>query len=141
MRIITNGCFDLFHDGHKHILSIALEWADRDEVLILMNSDSSIRELKGEGRPISDEGQRRHQITMWIKEMYPLARATIATFSTEEQLAEIIDEFGPDLLLKGNDRPDTRDIVGSDKWPVCIIPRLRRDGEDISTTGLSNEKK
>lgn len=136
MRILANGCFDLFHDGHKYILSTALEWAERDEVLILLNSDTSIRELKGESRPINKEDQRRHQITMWIKDMYPLSKVTISTFSTEEQLSEMIDEFGPDIILKGNDRPDTRDIVGSDKWPVCIIPRLHKDGKDISTSDL-----
>lgn len=136
MKIVTNGCFDLFHDGHKHILSMAIEWAGRDELLILMNSDSSIKELKGESRPIDNEGQRRYLITTWIKKMYPLAKVTIATFNTEEELYEMINEFNPEMLLKGNDRPDIRDIVGSDKYPVCIIPRLQRDGKDISTSNL-----
>ena len=134
MRIVVNGCFDLFHDGHRYILSRAFEWAE--EILVLINTDVSIKELKGENRPVNNEGQRRHDIIQWIKYCDKEDIVTIAEFATEEQLKEMIDEFKPDIILKGNDRPDTRDIVGSDKWPVCIIPRLNKDGKPISTTAI-----
>jgi D-beta-D-heptose 7-phosphate kinase/D-beta-D-heptose 1-phosphate adenosyltransferase len=136
MKIIVNGCFDLFHDGHKYILGIACNWADKGELLILLNSDYSVKELKGENRPINNENTRRYNITQFCRQFYPKTCIAIAPFSTEEELSKYIDEYKPDMIIKGNDRPDVRDIIGSKNWPVCIIPRLKKDGKEISTSNL-----
>ena len=136
MKIIVNGCFDLFHDGHRYLLGLACDWAGKGEVLVLLNSDHSVKELKGENRPIDNEDNRRYNITQFCRESSPETRLAIAPFSTEEELAKYIDEFQPDMIVKGNDRPDVRDIVGSENWPICIVPRLKKEGKDISTTGM-----
>jgi hypothetical protein len=61
----------------------------------------------------------------------------IVPFNTEEELAKAINSFCPTVIVKGNDRPDVRKIVGSDKWPVMIIPRMMDDkGNDISTSKI-----
>lgn len=140
MRIVTNGCFDLFHDGHKHIISTALEWAHREDVLILMNSDLSVNKLKGDGRPIENYEKRINNISTWIKNTYPLSKVKIIEFNTEKELKDLINKFEPDIILKGNDRTNITEIVGSDKWAVCILPRLEKSGEVISTTNIIKKK-
>lgn len=138
MRIILNGCFDLFHDGHKHLITKALQWSDHGTVLILLNSDNSIKRLKGLDRPHNTYDVRKEQIlalkSEWClhNKKYPVFY--IVKFNTEKELNKLIDNFEPDLIIKGNDRPDVRDIVGSDNWPVCIVPRLKDKNGDISTT-------
>ena len=64
----------------------------------------------------------------------------IRIFQTEDQLESIINNFKPDIIIKGNDRPDIRTVLGSKNWPVCIIPRLKdKEGKDFSTTRKLNE--
>ena len=139
MRIVVNGCFDLFHKGHEYILSKALEWAgEGGAIKVLLNSDYSIRWLKGPDRPINKYEIREATIQAFIKQWcldrmcYPQWKVVL--FDVEEQLSIRINEFKPDMILKGNDRFDIREIVGSDKWPVCILPRL----PGYSTTEIVN---
>ncbi len=141
MKIVVNGCFDLFHDGHKYLLSKALSWSNHEEVLVLINSDSSVRSIKGDRRPIQSIEDRCHHvrsfITNWCSSCMEYPTSYITEFDTEEQLKNLIDKFKPDIILKGNDRTDVKTIVGSDNWPVCILPRIKdKDGNDISTTSL-----
>jgi D-beta-D-heptose 7-phosphate kinase/D-beta-D-heptose 1-phosphate adenosyltransferase len=144
MKIVVNGCFDLFHDGHKHIISKALKWSNHGHILILLNSDASVQNLKGTERPIDSFDVRKKNIedfkTIWcsINGEHPVS--TIKEFSSEAQLEKLIDKFEPDMILKGNDRTDVRDIVGSTRWAVCILPRItNKDGNIISTTLLTRE--
>lgn len=140
MRIIANGVFDLFHEGHKHLLNQAVKMAG--EIFILLNTDSSAHKLKGPGKPSDNFGQRWDNIQAYLGGMKAFCRPNfhIIPFDSEAQLKMMIDSLAPDMILKGNDRPDVRDIVGSDKWPVCIIPRLKdKDGQDISTTRMIEE--
>jgi len=136
MRIILNGCFDCLHDGHRYLIIKALRWARRGELLILLNSDNSIQKLKGSDRPKDTFQIRQKNIGLLRRHLYPhFRRMNIVEFDTEEQLESLINNFEPDLILKGNDRPDVREIIGSVNWPVCIIPRLKdKNGKDISTT-------
>jgi len=136
MKIIVNGCFDLFHNGHRYLLGLACDWADKGELLVLLNSDHSVKELKGENRPVDNEDIRRYNITKFCRETSPKIHLAIACFSTEKQLTTMIDDYEPDMIIKGNDRPDVRNIIGSKNWPVCIIPRLKKNGEDISTSSF-----
>jgi len=141
MRIVVNGCFDLFHKGHEYILSKALEWAgDGGAVKVLLNSDYSIRQLKGLGRPVNKyevrEAAVQAFIRQWCLDRMSYPPRDITWFDVEEQLGKLIDQFRPDMILKGNDRFDIREIVGSDKWPVCILPRL----PGYSTTEIVNDR-
>ena len=141
--IIINGCFDCFHAGHQYLIHVARIWASK-RVVVLLNSDSSVKRLKGIGRPINDFDTRVKNINEYWKSLHylDLAHLELYAFNTEKQLAEIIDKLEPSMILKGNDRPDVREIVGSDKWPVCILPRLKdKDNKDISTTRKIEEFK
>lgn len=144
MKIVLNGCFDLFHAGHRYLLETALQWSNHGHILILLNSDDSVRKLKGTSRPIDRSTIRAKNILdtkiSWSQKNRLYPRMDIVIFDTEEELKELIDSFQPDIVIKGNDRPDVRDIIGSDKWPICIIPRLKDNNKDISTTGQLNER-
>jgi len=146
VKVVVNGCFDLLHRGHIQLIHTALLHAQRGEVLVLLNSDQSIKELKGEKRPYEEVLTRGHEIekviTRWCQKNLEYPKTYIQIFNTEEELATAIDKFEPDMIIKGDDRPDTRDIVGSGKWPILIVPRLAdKDGNVISTTSIAKEKK
>jgi cytidyltransferase-like protein len=147
MKVIVNGCFDNFHYGHQFILSFAKTIAGHlGTIHILLNTDRSVKELKGEGRPKQNLKERIKEIRSYLENMDPRNPSaqfknhwSIHKFDTEKELSKLITNIDPDIIIKGNDRPDVREIVGSDKYPVCILPRLKdKDGNDISTTRLLN---
>jgi len=132
----------MFHDGHKHIIDTAFH-ISRECVYFLLNDDYSLRQLKGR-KPIDDYETRKTNIHNYCKDRHQYFGPPyyqIHDFCLEQDLYNAMIAIDPDMILKGNDRPDVRDIVGSDKWPVCIIPRIKdKDGEDISTTRKINER-
>ena len=102
--VFTNGCFDLLHYGHIHYLAQAREQGER--LVIGLNSDASVRRLKGPNRPINDEPTR--QLLLAALECVDL----VTTFEQDTPL-ELISLLLPDVLVKGGDyRPE--DIVGAD---------------------------
>jgi len=147
MKIIINGCFDCFHDGHKHIIEQAILFASSNQgacVLILLNSDVSVAELKGLNRPVNCYEIREYNILNHINFLYNRDgrrnHCAIRSFNTEQELTKKIEDFKPDMIIKGDDRPDVRTIVGYGKFPICIIPRIKdNNGEDISTSKLIQE--
>lgn len=102
--VFTNGCFDLVHRGHVDYLSRARDLGD---LLILgLNSDSSVRRLKGPSRPIVDEKSRALLLAAFQFIDY------VVLFE-EDTPYELIKEAQPDILVKGGDyKPE--DIVGYD---------------------------
>ena len=102
--VFTNGCFDLLHYGHIHFLAEAREQGGR--LVIGLNSDASVRRLKGPNRPINDEPTRK--LLLAALECVDL----VATFEQDTPL-ELISLLRPDVLVKGGDyKPE--DIVGAD---------------------------
>lgn len=102
--VFTNGCFDLVHRGHVDYLSRARDLGD---LLILgLNSDSSVRRLKGPSRPIVDEKSRALLLAAFQFIDY------VVLFE-EDTPYELIKAAQPDILVKGGDyKPE--DIVGYD---------------------------
>lgn len=102
--VFTNGCFDLFHAGHAKSLK---EAKDQGDVLIVgVNSDESIKKLKGPGRPIMSLEDRLNILSAIEFVDY------VIPFSAESPI-EIIREIKPDILVKGGEyKPE--DIVGSE---------------------------
>jgi D-beta-D-heptose 7-phosphate kinase/D-beta-D-heptose 1-phosphate adenosyltransferase len=158
MRILTNGCFDLFHDGHKDLFEKIFKiFGDQInffiDLLVLVNSDNSVRQLKGPERPIDNITKRIINIQRFIEKIEKQyiysstsfkstsIKLNIVSFKNEEELKKLINSFNPDIIVKGNDRPDVRDIIGNDKYPVLIIPRIIKDGELISTTNILKKLK
>ena len=103
----TNGCFDLLHKGHLYTLVEAKKKCDF--LIVAINSDLSIKLLKGKDRPIDNESVRLHKLSR-VKDV-----DAIIVF-TEETPLNIIHELLPDILFKGADYKNKK-VIGSE----CII--------------------
>jgi D-beta-D-heptose 7-phosphate kinase/D-beta-D-heptose 1-phosphate adenosyltransferase len=125
--VFTNGCFDLLHAGHVHLLERAR--ALGDVLVVALNSDASVRRLKGEGRPVVREGDR-------VRVLAALESVGLVLLFEEDTPLAVIRQLRPDVLVKGGDyAQDT--IVGADlvlAWggEVATVPLV----EGRSTTGL-----
>jgi len=101
--VFTNGCFDIIHVGHVDYLSKARQLGD---ILVVgLNSDSSVRKIKGKGRPINKELDR-------AKVLSSLCFVDYVTIFNEATPENLIKKVKPDILVKGGDWK-ARDIVGS----------------------------
>src|SRR5215210_7817458 len=92
--VFTNGCFDLLHPGHVRYLQQAR--ALGDALIVALNSDHSVRELKGDRRPILTEDER-------AEVMAALASVDYVTVFDEPTPRQIIAALLPDVLVKGGD--------------------------------------
>src|ERR1700759_3980260 len=102
--VFTNGCFDLIHPGHVDLLTKARALGDK--LIVGINSDRSVRAIKGSGRPLQSEESRK-AVLLSLK-------AVDEVFISEEPTPErIIQEVRPDVLVKGGDWRST-EIIGSD---------------------------
>jgi len=125
--VLTNGCFDLLHAGHVHLLERAR--ALGDVLVVALNSDDSVRRLKGEGRPVVRASDR-------VRVLAALASVGLVLVFDEDTPLEVIRRLRPDVLVKGGDYT-RQTIVGADlvlSWggEVATVPLV----EGRSTTGL-----
>jgi len=115
--VFTNGCFDLIHPGHIDLLIRARSLGDA--LMVGLNTDASVRRLKGPGRPILDEGSRSQMLAA-------LEVVNWVILFDEDTPIDLIREVGPMILAKGGDyTPDTvvgKDIVEGVGGKVVIIP-------------------
>ena len=125
--VFTNGCFDILHYGHAHLLQFAR--ARGDFLVLGLNTDASVRRHKGPDRPFVAEDQRSYMLSL-----YPFVDLVVL-FDEDTPMA-LIDALRPDVIVKGGDyTPETvvgRDLVESYGGKVAICPRL----EGLSTTDL-----
>ena len=92
--VFTNGCFDILHRGHVEYLSKA---ADRGDVLVVgLNTDASVKRLKGEGRPVNNEESRALVLAS-------LSFVDAVVLFDEDTPYELIKAVRPDVLVKGAD--------------------------------------
>ena len=115
--VFTNGCFDLLHQGHLDLLASAAKLGDR--LIVGLNSDKSVKILKGKNRPIQREGIRKSKLM-------ELKYVDCVYIFDEKTPLEIIQKIKPDVLVKGGDYKKD-EIVGSveiSNWggSVEIIP-------------------
>ena len=102
--VFTNGCFDLLHAGHIHLLEKARELGD--VLVVALNSDASVRRLKGPERPLTNEDDR-------VRVIAALDAVDLVLVFDEDTPLETIRRVRPDVLVKGGDYSlDT--IVGAD---------------------------
>src|SRR5688500_14034222 len=92
--VFTNGVFDLLHVGHVRYLAQARTLGDA--LIVAINSDSAVRELKGNDRPIIDQDERAEVLAA-------LRDVTYVTIFDEVSPRELIKELLPDVLVKGGD--------------------------------------
>lgn len=125
--VFTNGCFDVVHAGHTSYLESAKSLGD---VLVVgLNSDTSVREIKGSKRPINDQILR-------ASVLLSLRSVDYVCLFDDPTPIEIIKIIKPDILAKGGDW-NKKDIVGADfvesyHGKVAVIPVMN----DISTTKI-----
>ena len=100
--VLTNGCFDLLHPGH--IRSLELARALGDALIVGLNSDASVRQLKGEGRPVISERERAEILAA-------LECVDAVLIFDDLTPREVIAGLLPDVLVKGDDWPGDQ-IVG-----------------------------
>src|SRR5712664_609381 len=92
--VFTNGVFDLLHVGHVRYLAKARELGD--VLLVAINSDRTVRELKGEGRPITNEGERAEILAA-------IRQVDYVTIFDDISPRALITQLLPDVLVKGGD--------------------------------------
>jgi len=102
--IFTNGCFDIIHRGHIEYLNEAKKLGDF--LLVAVNSDSSVKKIKGDNRPINSQQDR----AVVLDNLKPVDGVIIFDEETPYELIKLII---PDVLVKGGDW-EVKDIVGSD---------------------------
>jgi D-beta-D-heptose 7-phosphate kinase/D-beta-D-heptose 1-phosphate adenosyltransferase len=90
----TNGCFDLLHPGHVHLLEQARSWCDR--LVVGLNSDASVKRLKGDTRPIQGDAARAAVLAS-------LASVDLVTVFEEDTPLELLRVLRPEVLVKGAD--------------------------------------
>jgi D-sedoheptulose 7-phosphate isomerase len=125
--VFTNGCFDILHPGHVDLLERAKSLGDK--LIVGINSDRSVRAIKGEGKPFNDQEDRR-------KVLLGLRSVDEVVIFDELTPETLIENIKPDVLVKGGDwRPD--EIIGSDfvarnGGTVLSLPLLK----DHSSSGI-----
>jgi D-beta-D-heptose 7-phosphate kinase/D-beta-D-heptose 1-phosphate adenosyltransferase len=127
MVVFTNGCFDILHVGHVRYLQAARDLGD---VLVVgLNSDASVREIKGDLRPLISQDDRAEVLAA-------LACVDFVVIFPEPTPLAVITALRPQVLVKGGDWPLDqivgRDIVEGSGGRVCTIPVV----EGASTSSL-----
>lgn len=99
-RVVVNGCFDLLHRGHLDLLKYARQQGDI--VLVLIDSDRQVAEFKGHNRPVNNQEDRKYLLESlkYVNE--------VKIFDTQEQLVELIEQFRPDIMIKGDEYKGTQ---------------------------------
>jgi len=125
--VFTNGCFDILHAGHTRYLREARKLGDT--LILALNSDSSVRSIKGPMRPIVPEAERAEVVASLDSVDY------VTVFDELTPLA-LIEFLRPDVIVKGGDWAE-KDVVGAEtvrKWGgrVAIMPEI----EGASTTNI-----
>lgn len=92
--VLANGCFDLLHAGHVRYLHAARQLGDR--LVVAINSDESVRELKGEGRPLMPASERAEILAA-------LSDVDAVVIFSEHDVSSLIREIRPDIHAKGTD--------------------------------------
>ncbi|PIP05528.1 MAG: D-glycero-beta-D-manno-heptose 1-phosphate adenylyltransferase [Syntrophobacterales bacterium CG_4_8_14_3_um_filter_49_14] len=125
--IFTNGCFDILHVGHARYLQEAKKIGDI--LVVAINSDSSVRAIKGEKRPIIPEDERAEMVAS-------LGSVDYVTIFHESTPLELIEYLQPHVIVKGGDWTEEK-VVGRESvkklgGTVVIVPEIR----GASTSGI-----
>ncbi|HYZ24397.1 MAG TPA: D-glycero-beta-D-manno-heptose-7-phosphate kinase [Rhodopila sp.] len=123
----ANGCFDLIHPGHVRLLSEARAACDR--LIVALNTDASVKRLKGPSRPLQNEIAR-------ATVMASMAPVDLVTLFDEDTPYEMIKALRPDVLVKGSDYTVDQ-VVGADlvqSWGGKVVLVTLKDGHSTTNT-------
>jgi rfaE bifunctional protein nucleotidyltransferase chain/domain len=100
----VNGCFDVLHIGHVRMLQFAKEKCDH--LIVAIDTDSRVKQLKGCNRPINNHNDRR-EFLMALSSV-----DEVKMFSTDDELIDLINLIKPDIMIVGSDYQDKK-VIGS----------------------------
>ena len=108
--IFTNGCFDILHRGHVELLKFCKSYG---RVIVGLNSDKSVRKLKGPSRPVFSENDRKFMLESckYVDKVHVFE---------EDTPINLISKLKPDIIVKGGDYEE-EDVVGKDVCESVII--------------------
>lgn len=125
--VLTNGCFDLLHRGHLHVLRQAK--ACGDILIVAVNSDRSIKKIKGPGRPVLPEADRAELLAT-------MEMVDYVVLFDESDPHKVVEALRPHVLAKGGDWNKEKiigaDVVERNGGRVAVIPYLK----GFSTTDI-----
>lgn len=125
--VFTNGCFDILHRGHIDYLRLSKKLGDR--LVIGINSDESVKRLKGHSRPINSVEDR-------IEILKSLRFVDQVEVFDEDTPINLIKQIRPNIITKGGDYKE-ENVVGYELAKIIIIPLTK----GFSTTGILNGKR
>lgn len=142
----VNGCFDLFHEGHQLMLSQAIDGCDH--LIVALNSDASVRRLKGHERPINDWWTRAKDIRRFLKNVTAGTDKDFAIISFEGQEDPLLMNIRPHKVFKGYDHSTSKIFYRRIGWkqnpgPIFEGPEIIQCGHvpGVSTTQILQESK
>ena len=118
--VFTNGCFDILHRGHLEYLAHSADLGDR--LIIALNSDASVKKIKGSSRPVNDVHARGFALAA-------LGFVDAVVVFDEDTPEELIKALKPDILVKGSDYSE-KEIVGS--------AFVKENGGEVKTIPLTD---
>lgn len=124
MKVFTNGCFDILHRGHIELLEYCASFG---EVIVGLNSDNSVRRLKGIERPFNKAEDRK-------KILESIRYVNKVIIFEEDTPLELIKCLKPDVIVKGGDY-STHEVIGSELAEIRIFEFI--DG--YSSTSIINK--
>jgi len=129
MRIWMNGCFDVLHYGHFRMIEYA---ASLGEMLVIgIDGDERVKQMKGKDRPFHTEEQRKFNL-MQIKGV-----SNVVIFHTDEMLREQIQLYKPNIFVIGSDYRNKPIIGGNHAEEIRFFDRI----PNLSTTKILNNTK
>jgi len=127
MRIMVNGTFDILHRGHIELLNYAKNLGDT--LLVAIDTDRRVKELKGNDRPINSQEDRKFHLQN-LK-----AVDTVCFFDSKEELIEIMKHWKPDVYVKGSDWKGSEGTAHKYSKQVIYYDRV---GEYSTTNIIQN---
>lgn len=125
MNVVVNGTFDVLHTGHIKLLEYAKSFPN-SRVLVLIDSDRRVKELKGSERPLISEQDRSYMLSSlkWVD--------SVEIFDSDQELTARIKNYQSDVMVKGSDYRNKK-IIGSEFCKkIVFFDRI----EDYSTTAF-----
>ena len=123
-RVMVNGTFDILHRGHLELLNFARQQGDA--LLVAIDTDRRVKELKGNERPINNQEDRKFHLVN-LKSV-----DTVCFFDSKEELIEIMKHWKPDVYVKGSDWKGGEGTAHKHAKEVIYYERVG----DYSTTNI-----
>jgi D-beta-D-heptose 7-phosphate kinase/D-beta-D-heptose 1-phosphate adenosyltransferase len=128
MKIIwTNGCFDILHVGHIELFKYAKSLGD--QLIVGIDSDARVKELKGESRPINNQFRRK----ILLESIKYIDKVVI--FNSEDDLRSNIKNLSVDLIVVGDDYKN-KGVIGAEYATVMFFPKI----PNLSSSAIINGK-